>query len=82
MLLNSGPEAYPASLLEFGWNVNADEAFEILNRYEARFGRSAPHPMHVEFEDVASVALRYLDKGRPIPDTYDWYPDLPDGALI
>ena len=62
--------------------MNENEAFEILNRYETRFGRPAPHPMHVEIEAVARVAQDYLKKGSPVPDTYDWYPDLPDDALI
>jgi len=62
--------------------LDADHTFKILNRYEARFGKPAPHPMHVEPEDVAKVAQHFLKLGKPIPDAYDWYPDLPDGALI
>ena len=62
--------------------MDTDEAFEVLNQYERVFGRPAPRPIHVDVVDIAAVAQRFIKLGTLIPNSYDWHPDLPEGALI
>ena len=61
--------------------MDTNEAFEVLNQYERVFGRLAPCPIHLDAVDVAEVAQRYIKLGRVIPNSYNWHPDLPEGAL-
>jgi hypothetical protein len=50
--------------------------------YYAAFGRLAPVPFGVPAEEIEAAWIAALERGEPIPDDYDWYPDLPDGALV
>ncbi len=38
-------------------------------------------PAMVGQDEVADAMLDAIAKGRRIPDDYDWYKDLPPGAL-
>jgi len=54
------------------------EAKAIISDYEAKHG-FAPSPYGVPEEDIAEV-IKGL-KGEPIPEDYDWWPDMPDGSV-
>ena len=53
------------------------EAGLIIAGYEIKHG-FVPSPYGVPEQDVAEVILGL--KGEPIPEDYDWWPDMPEGA--
>lgn len=56
------------------------DAERIAGEYFAKFG-VIPQPAIIHHLDVAEVLREYLEAGEPVPDDYDWYADLPPGAV-
>ncbi|WOJ95540.1 hypothetical protein R0137_09760 [Congregibacter brevis] len=54
---------------------------EAATAYRARFDRDVPIPACIPDETVLRVVLEHLERGEAIEDEYDWYKDLPPGAV-
>lgn len=57
------------------------EIDRIYAAYAATFG-NALYPFGVDEGRVAEILAEHLARGEPVPDDYDWYPDLPPGAVV
>ncbi len=53
---------------------------QVAIQYELAYGVPVPIPFGVSDEKLVSVLHDALTSGQPIPDNFDWYDDLPDGA--
>jgi hypothetical protein len=58
-----------------------DELMQARGAYFEAFGNEGPYPFGVTDEALAAVLLAAVEKGEPVPDEFDWYKDLPDGAV-
>ena len=54
---------------------------ETLVQYEAKFG-DIPMPMCVPLVVIEGVLREHLELDIPVPDDYDWHPDVPKDAII
>lgn len=62
--------------------MNDDAKDKILNDYVKKFGKSPPEPFGVVDGFYFEVIKKHLLKGVPIPDDFNWYPNLPEGAVV
>jgi len=58
--------------------LTVDEIFEL---YIETFNIHIPMPMSVCDEFLAQVLLEHIEKNTPVPNDYDWYKNLPPGAV-
>lgn len=58
--------------------VNNDKHYQ---EYIDRFGVWPPTPMCVDESEILKQVKVALERGQPIPEDYDWYSQLPPGAL-
>jgi hypothetical protein len=54
----------------------------IYTAYVRAFGNTIPMPIGVDQEGHAAVLEAHLKKNTPVPADYNWYPDLPEGAIV
>lgn len=57
------------------------EEIEAWARYAAAFGRDPPLVFGADPIEWLEVVLAAITARVPIPDEYDWYRNLPPGAL-
>lgn len=62
-------------------SVTNEDAIEVAVRYSERFNRPAPLPFGISEERIAEVLLQAIRDGEPVPDEFDWWADLPPGAM-
>jgi hypothetical protein len=60
-----------------------DEGMMIKARlaYLEAFGNEGPYPFGVSDADLAAALNAAVAAGRPIPADFNWYTDLPKGAV-
>lgn len=58
-----------------------EDAIEVAVRYSERFNRPAPLPFGVSEDRIAEVLLQAMRDGEPVTDEFDWWADLPPGAV-
>lgn len=56
------------------------ELEKALDDYVELFGVEPPIPFGVSDERLASVLRDAVSSGEPVPDDFDWWDDLPEGA--
>lgn len=61
--------------------ITDEDAIEVAVQYSERFNLPAPHPFGVEDSFYVSVLRQALRDGKPVDPDFDWYPDLPPGAV-
>lgn len=49
--------------------------------YTNAFRQLPPEPWGVTDERIAEVLEQALVDGQPLPQSFDWYPDMPDYAV-
>jgi hypothetical protein len=49
--------------------------------YFKAFDAPPPEPFNVNQDRVAAVLEDAIAKGKPIPDSFDWWAHLPPGAV-
>lgn len=59
-----------------------DDVIAAREAYYKAFGTIGPNPMEVSDGDVARVLWDAVQQGKPIPRDFDWYPNLPKGAVV
>lgn len=57
------------------------EEREICNQYGHQFG-NVPIPIGVPMETILDVLRKALEDGLPVPDNYDWLPEIPEEAFV
>jgi hypothetical protein len=55
---------------------------DLGNEYIEKFGKFPPEPINVNDSQLIAAMNEAIDKGRPIPDNYPWYADMPDGVVV
>lgn len=61
--------------------MTTDREIAARQAYLIRFGNVGPEPFGVDGDKIAAELERAVASGQPIPDDFDWYRDLPDGAV-
>jgi hypothetical protein len=49
--------------------------------YMNTFRQLPPEPWGVNDDRIAEVLEQALVDGQPLPESFDWYPDMPDDAV-
>jgi hypothetical protein len=55
---------------------------DLIVQYTTKFGAYIPVPFGVPEEDLAKVIAEHIEKGKPIPEDYDFYSDVPADADV
>lgn len=58
-----------------------DSLIEAADLYLERFGVNPPLPVNVNYGKLEEEIRRAVRQGEPIPDDFDWWGDLPEGAV-
>lgn len=58
-----------------------DSLIEAAELYEERFKVNPPLPVNVDDQRLEEEIRKAVRKGEPIPDDFDWWGDLPEGAV-
>jgi hypothetical protein len=58
------------------------DEMQARQAYFDAFGNEGPRPVGVMDDYLARELQAAVKRGQPIPDDFDWYPDLPDGAAV
>lgn len=53
---------------------------QALEDYVELFQEEPPEPYGISDERLARVLREHVAKGEKIPEDFDWWGDLPDGA--
>lgn len=59
-----------------------DDEIAAREEYFRAFGQPGPHTFGVNESFMAAVLRAAVRHGRPIPEDFNWYPDLPPGAVV
>jgi hypothetical protein len=57
-----------------------EDVIEARLAYQQAFGTPGPTPFEVDDGLLIATLLTAVKSGQPIPDDFNWYPDLPPGA--
>jgi hypothetical protein len=55
------------------------EAYSVIDEYDKRHGGAAP-VIGIDLITMAEVFRKYMAPG--VPESYDWYEDVPEGADV
>lgn len=55
---------------------------EVVEQCIKLFDKPPPLPFGVDSDFYVATLKRYIEKGKPIPNSFNWYPDLPPGAMV
>lgn len=58
-----------------------DDLVRVREAYYEMFGNEGPYPHGVSDATLAAALRAAVQSGRPIPNDYDWWGGLPDGAV-
>lgn len=58
-----------------------EDLADAQTAYEEKFGQPIGYCMGADESFQAVTIWNAVATGVPIPDDFDWYPNLPDGAL-
>lgn len=59
-----------------------EKASQAFDEYKAKFGKEPPIPFGVDDDFYFDVLMKAIGEGKEIDPEFDWFPDLPDGAVI
>lgn len=59
----------------------ADRVLNAVLSYSEKFNSPSPMPFGVSDEWRAAVLEQAVADGVPISADFDWYPDMPEGAV-
>ena len=54
----------------------------LAKEYMERFGRHVPMIFGATEERTVEALEKALEKNRPVPEDYNWYPNLPPDADV
>jgi hypothetical protein len=63
-------------------SYDPDKYEELYKAYVRAFGETIPLPIGIDQQGHATVLAEHLEKGKPVPKDYNWFPDLPEGAIV
>jgi len=55
---------------------------EAYAAYFKAFNLSPPEPFGVSDDGLACVLEDAVAQGKPVPEDFDWHPNLPAGAVV
>ncbi|MFZ2986596.1 MAG: hypothetical protein WA086_01245 [Ideonella sp.] len=59
----------------------ADRLLQAELQYADKFSADPPVPFGVSDAWLAEVLEGAISAGAPVPSDFDWYPDMPEGAV-
>lgn len=59
-----------------------DDVLKAREAYFKAFGNGGPYPFGVSDRDLATALNAAVAAGKPIPADFDWYTDVPPGAVV
>ena len=59
-----------------------DEVMRAREEYFEAFGNDGPRPYGVSDKALVRELRAAVERGEPIPADFDWYTDVPPGAVV